>query len=353
MEQRSRRTAGIRQAGRHGSVVIFRFTSRLFTMIKTKLAHAIAMAVTGTALSLAAVSGASASTTMYNTFHTSVSSATDGWTTTKGNAQLPADVAVGSAVLQPWLGTAGMGFQDTRPFNYTGQAALSWAVQLNGTGDTALVSAAESTNYASDPNYNGPAEIDTGGGAWQDNSATPTGWKHQTDLGLIRSDVTQTVTLKLMTLGNQSPTFSTFGVTIFEGMDNTVYDAGVPQTKYSHHGSWNCPTCAVPKNSADSNPWYRLADGTIVGTGMTNILYSNAVDAVNGISFTAEAGKIYTIALGGVGFSSWNTGVDGYVLGVNTAPSNVPIPAAVWLFGSALAGLGVIGRRKDPAAVPA
>jgi hypothetical protein len=33
--------------------------------------------------------------------------------------------------------------------------------------------------------------------------------------------------------------------------------------------------------------------------------------------------------------------------------SAVPIPAAVWLFGSALAGLGVIGRRKDPAGRPA
>ncbi|MGZ8218381.1 VPLPA-CTERM sorting domain-containing protein [Methylomagnum sp.] len=31
-----------------------------------------------------------------------------------------------------------------------------------------------------------------------------------------------------------------------------------------------------------------------------------------------------------------------------TAP--VPVPAAVWLFGSALAGMGVIGRRKDKAA---
>jgi hypothetical protein len=28
----------------------------------------------------------------------------------------------------------------------------------------------------------------------------------------------------------------------------------------------------------------------------------------------------------------------------------VPVPAAVWLFGSALAGMGVIGRRKDKAA---
>lgn len=34
-----------------------------------------------------------------------------------------------------------------------------------------------------------------------------------------------------------------------------------------------------------------------------------------------------------------------FQLTISTAP--VPLPAAVWLFGSALAGLGVIGRRRD------
>jgi len=36
-------------------------------------------------------------------------------------------------------------------------------------------------------------------------------------------------------------------------------------------------------------------------------------------------------------------------LAVVGAPSEVPVPAAVWLMGSALAGLGVIGRKKRPA----
>ncbi|NOT10807.1 MAG: VPLPA-CTERM sorting domain-containing protein [Methylococcaceae bacterium] len=30
-----------------------------------------------------------------------------------------------------------------------------------------------------------------------------------------------------------------------------------------------------------------------------------------------------------------------------TAPAAVPVPAALWLFGSALAGLGVVGRKKE------
>jgi hypothetical protein len=326
-------------------------------MTKTKLARAIALAATGTALSMGAISEASASTTMYNMYWAGgLTSSTDGWTTTLGTAQNPADVASGTS-LSPWVGTSGLGFDDTRPFNYKGQAALNWAVRLNGPGDTALISAAESTNHSADPNYLHPAEIDTGGGAWQDNGLTaggtpsstgPTGWKHQTDSGLIRSDITQTVTLYLATTGQQQPnTFSTFGVTVFEGMDTTVYDSAVAQTKYSHHGSWNCPGCSPARNDTDSNPWYRNTSGTPIGTGMTYLTSSNAVDAVNGISFLAQAGQVYTVALGGVGFSRWNAGLDGYIVGVNTAPAAVPIPAAVWLFGSALAGLGVIGRRKD------
>jgi hypothetical protein len=302
---------------------------------KNTLAKAVSMAIAGTALAVGA-SSAMAATTMYNTYNAGgLNADTDGWTHTGG-------VGNGGG-LQPWLGTTGFNSNpsDPRPFDYAGQAALSWAVQLNGSGDTAIISAQDSTKYSSDPNYTGPAEIDTGGGAWQDNSATPTGWKHQTDIGLIRSDVTQSVTLYLATTGQQAPTFSLFGVTVFDGMDTTPTSTAT----YSHHGAWNCPTCAVPKPFTNSNPWYLDASGNPIGTGMTNIQYNNAVDAVNGITFTAQAGQVYTIALGGVGFSHWGTGLDGYILGVNTAP--VPVPAAVWLLGSALMGMGVIGRRKE------
>jgi hypothetical protein len=34
---------------------------------------------------------------------------------------------------------------------------------------------------------------------------------------------------------------------------------------------------------------------------------------------------------------------------VDIGPSPVPLPAAVWLFGSALAGMGIVGRRKEQA----
>jgi len=139
-------------------------------------------------------------------------------------------------------------------------------------------------------------------------------------------------------------------------------------TAYSHHGSWNCPGCvsnsvpptAQPRAYDNSNPFYfgyannTATVGTSTGSGVVydgsigvsipGQAYSDNVDGANGFTFYAQAGQVYSVYLGGVGFSRWNTGVDNYQLSVSAAP--VPIPAAAWLFGSALAGLGVFGRRK-------
>ncbi|OAI09901.1 hypothetical protein A1359_18160 [Methylomonas lenta] len=290
-------------------------------MTKTKLALAIAAA----ALSVGATS-ASASTTMYNTFTSQDKTATDGWTriadtNSDGYGTGPESQGNKGLILQ-WAGTA----DKKLPFSYAGSSHLNWAVQLTGEGDVAEISGADSM-----AKYGFDAEIDTGGGAWRDNSASPTGWKHQTDIGLISSDVTQMVHLNLTALGQQQAnTFSTFGITVFEGMDTNTGN-------YSHHGSWNNAT----KPYTNDNPF-----GT---TGLINIGYSDNVDAANDFVFTAEAGKIYSIYLGGVDFSRWNTGVDNYKLTVTTSAQTgvVPVPGAVWLFGSAVAGMIGFGRRKS------
>ena len=231
-----------------------------------------------------------------------------------------------SGNLVPWVGTVG----GALPYNYTGSSHLNWAVKLGSTGDSATISQADALTR-----YSTAAEIDTGGGAWNDNGLTstgtvsatgPTGWKHQTDIGIIQSDVAQFVTLNLSTING---TFSRFGVTVFDGIDTNTGN-------YSHHGAWNAPGATTPSLFTKSNPF-----GT---TGLTNIGYSDNVDGVNGYSFLAEAGKQYSVYLGGVGFSRWNAGVDGYALNITT--SAVPVPGAVWLFGSALAGFVGLRRRK-------
>ncbi len=301
-------------------------------MNKTKLAKAVSMIIAGAALT-AGASSAFASTTMYNTFTTAAASDTDGWTRTYDSTGATAGTGPASqgnkGTIVPWLGTSG----GALPLNYTGSSHLNWAVQLGSTGDSATISAADSLSR-----YGTAAEIDTGGGAWNDNglnasgvaTATgPTGWKHQTDIGIIQSDVAQYITLNLSTISN---TFSRFGVTVFDGVDTNTGN-------YSHHGAWNAPGAATPALFTKNNPF-----GT---TGLTNIGYSDNVDAVNGYSFLAEAGKQYSIYLGGVGFSRWNTGVDGYALNISTsATAPVPVPGAVWLFGSAMAGFAGMRRRK-------
>lgn len=292
-------------------------------MMKTKLA----MAIAGVALS-AGASTVSAHV-MYNTFTTAAASNTDGWTRLYDDGVSSPGIATGpesqgnKGTLVPWLGTA----NGALPYGYTGSSHLNWAATIHGVGDSLEVSAANALAH-----YGVNVEIDTGAGAWKDNGLDasgnptalgPTGWRHQTDIGLIKSLVTQNVTLNLTTLGSVN---GNFGITVFSGMDTNTGN-------YSHHGSWN--NSNKPENT--SNPF-----GT---TGLTYLTHDGSVDSVNGLTFTAMAGQVYSIYLGGAGVGRWNQNVDGYVLNVSSSP--VPVPGAVWLFGSAIVGMIGFGRRKS------
>lgn len=293
---------------------------------KTTLSKSIAIIIAGSAFA-AGTASAAVSSTYYNTFATPISSATDGWTRiadTNGDGIGTGPESQGNkGLIVQWAGTAG----NTLPFGYTGSSHLNWAAQLANVGDTLQVSSADSL-----AKYGLNAEIDTGAGAWLDagvpaTATAPTGWKHQTDIGLIKSDVTQSITINLSTLGTFN---NNFGVTVFTGMDTNTGN-------YSHHGGWNCPTCATPKPFTNSNPF-----GT---TGLTYLTHDETVDAVNGLTFTAVAGQIYSIYLGGNGVGRWSQNVAGYQLNITSSP--VPVPGAVWLFGSALAGAVGLRRRKQ------
>jgi hypothetical protein len=326
--------------------------------MKTKLAHAVTMALAGTALSVGGISMANAAvTTMYNlstgggednSTNTTdpaaggswaLSGATDGWT----NGGIVPSVGDGTGASR-WAGTAGA---NNTPFGYTG-AHLNWAVEITGgAGGSGTIS-----TYDSFSRYGVYADIDTAKGAW---SATNTGavfggWRHDLDTGLFRSDVGGSVTLSITGIINSG---SNFGFTVFEGMDAV--------TSYNHHGQWNNNTNAAGLTT-QSVPWVN-GGPSMVGTQLTTsdiVAYSvGSISAINGtttsnlnsITFNATAGQIYTIFLGGYRNGQWGDTNDGYILNISQAAAPVPIPAAVWLFGSALAGLGVIGRRKDkPAA---
>jgi len=343
-------------------------------MKKNKLTQAIALAITGTALSAGLVSTASASSTVsYNAFNhdrsapnalVSGGNGTDGWLRTTsfvsggttpaacqiagstcgaaptgkgGPSNNPSTVLPGGNVAVPWVGNDAR----TDPnFNYAGTQTLNWTAGI-GAGESAVVSWKDSnTRYSGTVLADGTtfnyADIDTAKGAWHD--GLNEGWRHDTDIGLFKSNVTQAVTLSIASLLTK-PNGTTavdvtpdYGITVFEGMDTGT-------GTYTHHDTWH--QTDGPGALAVGNNDIRLTDNNpFGGTGLTTFILDDV--GGNSATFTAEAGKIYTIFVGGFQGGDWIQTRNDYQLTI----SSVPVPSAVWLFGSAMAGLIGVQRRK-------
>ncbi|WGS84804.1 hypothetical protein [Methylomonas sp. UP202] len=335
------------------------------------LSRVIAMLLSGSAVAGFGSSVANAAAvTSYNAFNhdrsapnilvSSGSGGTDGWMRTSANAcgtagstcgNGPATynnpnkaVAEGNASV-PWVGNDPRGAS----FDYVGRQTLNWTAVIDA-GDTAVISKLDSNaRYAGTALADGTifnyADIDTAQGAWHDGGKSPkstpgagVGWKHDTDIGLFKSTVTQVVTLSIHSLLENGAADLTpdYGFTVFEGMDTST-------DNYGHHGSWhawdNQAAVGVGDNAyqiTDPNPF------TIAGGGDGNGLEADKLilDDVygNNASFLAEAGKVYTIYLGGFQGGGWTFTRNDYELTISAAP--VPLPGAVWLFGSAIGLLG-------------
>ncbi len=283
------------------------------------LARAISLSLAGAALSLGAASNAMAHT-MYNsngayTNPTHIANGTDG-----GVNSTDGWVSAGG-----WVGTAG----GAAPFGSVG-LVTHWAGQLHSQGDSLEISSQDAFDH-----YGIWADIDTARGAWNDKGPNggvgSQGWGHNTDVGLLKSDVTQKVTITPSTVGSAG--WSNFGISVFTGMDTG--------SSYEHHGGWNVGY--QPASYVTPNPTPAMQDNPLGTTGLTFLTFSDSGD----VTFTAQAGQIYSILLGGYSGPDNYGPHAGYSLSITSAP--VPVPAAVWLFGSALAGMGVLGRRKEKA----
>jgi len=311
---------------------------------KTKVANAVAMTLAGAALTFGAVSTASAgSTTMYNLTTSfgadnstnitdpsnggagpwALSGGTDGWLYGLNGLSGGTDTSIAK-----WAGTTGL---NKTPFGYTG-AQLNWGLEITGY-DTATVSTFDAFSR-----YGVYADIDTAQGAWSDTAEVgAAGWRHDLDFGLFRTDQNDAlVTLTIDSIITPSAV-SNFGFTIFKGMSSNL--------AYGHHGGWNAGNNAGGITSA-SLP----GGGTTfsVGDVVAYTVGSNPVGTetnLNTIQFYAAANQVYTIVLGGYKVGGWGSTNDGYVLNVTTQA--VPVPAAIWLLGSAIAGMGIVGRRRE------
>ena len=208
---------------------------------------------------------------------------------------------------------------------------------MNSTTDSGVISRADAQ-----ARYNVAADIDTGKGSWVDAATTPTGWRHAVDFGLIQTTVDTDIRLQASVVGQTNgtdPFKSNFGISIYEGMDTSA--------SWGHHGSWHSGYILGDQSTANlakingNNP-----------IGMSGLTFKSFTDGSNltanennqdFIIFHALAGHTYTIILGGSdGGNTWSGNQAGYALSVQA----VPVPGAVWLFGSALAGLAGFGRRK-------
>lgn len=306
---------------------------------KTPLAKAVTLALTGITLSAGAITSASAHVAYNTRFAHSTYTPTDsgdnkpdGWVwqgnilpnTDDFNPRNPNNFAAANPGFAGTSDSNGDGYGDA-PLNYIGSSHLNWAAMLHSAGASQLLS----QQHAFDT-YGVYADIDTTGGGWKDAQAIPQGWRHNTDIGLFQSDVSQNIHLNISAINGP---IANFGVTVFEGQDTNT--AG-----YGHHGAWNTiGEVILPEGSP--NPFDTTGLDTVVG-------WSANVDSTNAFTFEAQAGQVYSIYLGGSGGTGWNQQHDGYVLNITSSP--VPVPAAAWLFGTALAGLGVSSRRKSKSA---
>jgi len=277
-------------------------------MKKTNLGKAVSIALFGSALALG--SGVATAHTMYNAYNAGLHSVgtqkeggVDGYNT-------------GS-----WVGTDST---STVPFGYAGAQRLNWAAMIHSDTSTMEISTADAQlRYGLD------ADIDTAKGAWFDGVK---GWAHNTDYGLMKSMVDTKVTLSISDVNSG---ISNFGITIFTGMDVGV--------NYSSHWNWNDKKLGIVGVDGDGELIIGDIDLTTNSNphGTDGVIYKTHSETST-LTFTAQANQVYSIYLGG-NDGAGNFGPhDGYVLDIAASP--VPVPAAVWLFGSGL--LGMIGWRR-------
>jgi hypothetical protein len=88
--------------------------------------------------------------------------------------------------------------------------------------------------------------------------------------------------------------------------------------------------------NADTTPTVDFQHGTFLGLSYTNSSFDPGFSLVSGFADSSSAYFAYTPTNGIAGFGSLSF----------TNLTAVPVPAAIWLFSSAMAGFGAINRRK-------
>ena len=207
-----------------------------------------------------------------------------------------------------WIGSAGPA--------YTGSLNTVWYADLSS-GSTDVVSTENAISAGADPLY----QLAVGPMGWQRPPAAAypnQGMGHGADIGLIKLDSTSNLTITVSadsTTPADPTTVIIPGFSLFQGWD-TGSTANQVQAYYNNQ----------------NNP-----------LGTVGLTYLNGGGSI-GTSFTLAFGQLsagdYTLILGGNAAG----GHGAYSVSFDTSP--VPVPASVWLFFSALLGMGAFGKRK-------
>ena len=229
-------------------------------------------------------------------------------------------LANGNSLAGPWSAGAPA---------YTGNLPATWVANVHHYNDTLVVSTAHAnTTYANSGN---PLIIETFNNKWNPANS----WGNALDFGLINLETAGNLTIKVEADASLGSTFLP-GFTLWEGWDAT--------STSSRHGSWNAnPTNPGTRGSTTiSYVGYASTSGSDNGLDYS---YDNIAKAVE-ITFTGLSAGKYSLWIGGNGTGNTSVGQQ-YVASIT---STVPVPGALWLFGSAVAGLIGFGRKSKIAA---
>lgn len=118
--------------------------------------------------------------------------------------------------------------------------------------------------------------------------------------------------------------------------DSLIYDAGIGFDDVWSFTLTDDLTTAISIDANDFAPAFEISDFLVVSDDITFVF--DAADNAYSSSSALAAGE-YTFSVSGLVTGDFGGSY-------NVLVGAVPVPAAVWLFGSALLGLAATGRRK-------